>query len=218
VRPFRHFTPRYLWDRLRLERERRRNPFTPMIEGGIIALLQDFIRPDYRGLEAGAGASTVWFAERCAHLISIEHDALWAARVQESLAKRGLAQRVDLRLCSKTLRGASLAYVGTIENQPDQSLDFVLIDGKRRDACALAAVSKVRPGGLLVVDDIHRYIAAEQPSRTPYARKTNNAFASPRWEEFYEATRHWQCIRRSNGIYETALWIKPRGDAHSVAN
>lgn len=209
MRSLRHLTPGYLWDRIRLERERRGNPFTPMIAMEVTRLLEDLIGRGHCGLEAGSGASTIWFAERCAHLVSIEHDALWAARVRGWLVERGLADRVDLRLHARISAGTSPLYVGAIDAQSDLSLDFALVDGKRRDACALAAIPKLKPGGLLVVDDIHRYIPGAQPPHTPYSRKPDQGCASPRWASFADVTAQWRCIRRSNGIYETALWIKP---------
>jgi hypothetical protein len=112
-------------------------------------------------------------------------------------------------LCEPTPSGTARAYVGIIEQQPDASLDFVLVDGKKRDACALAAVSKLRPGGVLVLDDVHRYIPSDVPSRTPYARAAADGFASPRWTRFAELVHEWPCLRATNGVYETAMWTKP---------
>ena len=109
-----HYSPRYVWDRVRLGAERRLRPFTPMLAGEITRRLAAHIKPDHHGLEAGSGVSTIWFAERSAHLVSIEHDPGWAARVRNWLAERGLSHRVDLRLCEPTPSGTARAYVGII--------------------------------------------------------------------------------------------------------
>jgi predicted O-methyltransferase YrrM len=45
------------------------------------------------------------------------------------------------------------SYVAQIAEYPDQHFDFCLVDGHYRQACILAAMPKLRPGGLLIVDD-----------------------------------------------------------------
>jgi predicted O-methyltransferase YrrM len=52
-------------------------------------------------------------------------------------------------------------YINAITSIEDNSLDFVLVDGKQRAQCALASLMKLRPGGILIVDDVHRYFPAE---------------------------------------------------------
>jgi hypothetical protein len=47
-------------------------------------------------------------------------------------------------------------YVKAIAECADDSLDLVLVDGRCRAACVLEAAAKVRPGGLLVLDDSDR--------------------------------------------------------------
>jgi len=63
-------------------------------------------------------------------------------------------------------------------NLPESSLDFILIDGKKRDSCALAALPRIKPGGIIIVDDVHRYIARTKPSHAPFARDMPNGNAS----------------------------------------
>ena len=45
------------------------------------------------------------------------------------------------------------AYVHEFDRFADRSLDFVLIDGMYRGHCAIRAMSKVKPGGLIVIDN-----------------------------------------------------------------
>lgn len=209
MRRFGHLTPRYIWHRTRWKMRHRVEPFAPYLNAEVTRLLGDLIRADHTGLETGSGASTVWFAGRCASLVSVEHDPAWAKRVKGHLAERGLAAKVDLHLCERTAAGTPASYVETVAIQPPGSLDFVLIDGKNRDRCALAALSKLKPGGLMIVDDVHRYLPRATPSRAPFARRTEDGYASANWQKFAETTRNWPCVWRSDGVSDTALWIKP---------
>jgi hypothetical protein len=43
-----------------------------------------------------------------------------------------------------------------VADQGDASLDLVIVDGRARVACGLAAMAKVKPGGMLLLDDSDR--------------------------------------------------------------
>lgn len=210
MRGFAHLGPRYVMDRLRWEYIHRRHPFEPYITREVVRHLDRVIRPGMAGLECGSGASTIWFTERCGSLVSVEHDPIWAARVRKNLADRGLSAKVDLRLCERRPEtGTPDSYVEVVRDQKDDSLDFVLIDGKKRDSCALAALPKLKPGGLMIVDDIHRYLPHDPPSRTLFARGPENGYASETWEAFARHVAGWTCLWRTDGIAETAVWTRP---------
>lgn len=54
-------------------------------------------------------------------------------------------------------QGYSFArYVKTIDQFPDDYFDLIFVDGRCRNACALHAQGKVKPGGYLIVDDTNR--------------------------------------------------------------
>ena len=210
MRPIRHLTPRYAYNRLRWKTFHWRHPDVPYLNQEIIAILDALLRPDDAGLEWGAGASTAWFAARCGRLVSVEHDAGWAGRVRRSLERQGLADKVDLRLCEWSRdAGMPAAYMDIAREIADCSLDFVLVDGRKRDICALLALSKVKPGGLLVVDDVHRYLPRERPSPAPHARGPKDGCTSAKWGQFKGVVDDWRCIWRTDGVSDTALWIKP---------
>jgi hypothetical protein len=209
MRPIRHLTPRYIWSRFLWKTYHRRYPFAPYLNAEITQNLDHLIRPDSQGLETGSGSSTIWFAERCGHLISIEHDAIWAKRVSDWLTERGLSEKFAVKLCERGPEGTPASYVDTIMNLPESSLDFILIDGKKRDSCALAALPRIKPGGIIIVDDVHRYITRKEPSHAPFARDIPSGNGSSKWDEFSEITQNWSCMWKSDGVSDTAVWTKP---------
>ena len=210
MRSFRHWTARYVRDRILDIAYQRRHPDSPLLTRYAIAILADWLGATDRGWEWGAGRSTSWFAARVAHLTSIEHDPHWVGIVTRRLDELGLRERVLYRGCALGGEGAGGSpYVGAISSQADESLDFCLVDGRLRDLCILACLPKLRPGGLLVLDDAHRYIPREPRSHAPFARSITQGFESEHWRDFYERVADWRRIWTTDGIKDTAFWIKP---------
>lgn len=135
------------------------------------------IKSDWRAFEYGSGRSTLYFARRCAQLISVEHDPRWYVHVRGELERSGLEHcTILLHLPERTTdrtadpsdpaayvsgklgyaRCSFERYVQAIDSCSDESLDLVVVDGRSRPACLLHAAPKLRPGGLLVLDDAQR--------------------------------------------------------------
>ena len=55
-------------------------------------------------------------------------------------------------------------YVKTIDDYPDESYDLVVVDGRARASCVQRAISKIRPGGYLLLDNSERtgYVGATE--------------------------------------------------------
>jgi hypothetical protein len=73
----RHWTPRYVFNRLNVIVYQRMHAGHPWLTAQAISLLDGLLRPIDVGLEWGSGRSTAWFGQRISALTSIEHDALW---------------------------------------------------------------------------------------------------------------------------------------------
>jgi hypothetical protein len=78
---------------------------------------------------------------------------------------------------------------------------------ERRDSCALAAVPRVRPGGLLIVDDAHRYLPSI--SVAPLSLGPGRRAATPTWDEFCSLVADWVPHWTSDGVRDTAIWVRP---------
>jgi hypothetical protein len=135
----------------------RLHPMDPWIAPDAVKWCNRNLERGMRAWEFGSGRSTAWFADRVGKLTSIEHDLDWYYRV-----KPRLGGNVDYRLIpldhpanepTRPHYDSLPAYVAAVADQPDGSLDFVVVDGHYRQACILAVVPKIRSGGLLLLDN-----------------------------------------------------------------
>lgn len=211
MRSFKHITPRYVVDRLNQIRHERLHPDWPWLTPAIVEILDGWLKPTDRGIEWGAGRSTAWLAERVAHVTSIEDNAVWVGKVQGMLAARNLSGKVSLHAApiAAAERGTQCHYVRLADSIAPESLDFCLVDGDMRDHCALAGLGLLKPGGLLIVDNIERHLPRSAKSRAPVARSLADGCETPEWERFQAATRDWRCIWLTSGTTDTALWQRP---------
>jgi predicted O-methyltransferase YrrM len=101
--------------------------------------------------EFGGGGSTLWFADRVGEVVTVEHDDDWFRALNEAVSGRDN--------CQVLYRAADddfTEYVGAIADFADGYFDVVLVDGRNRIRCLRSAMGKVRPGGLLILDDSDR--------------------------------------------------------------
>lgn len=206
-RSFGHWSFRYAVDRVRWALYERRNMDRPWLTPQANELLSMLLRPGDVGLEWGSGRSTCWFARAIRHLTSVENDPQWHAKVAEQIANKGI-RNVDYRLLPIENRqhDPQSAYVRVVDSFADDSLDFALVDGQSRAACALAVIAKLSPGGLLVVDNANWYL--DRPSRSPQSRHGKGPVDS-NWAEFEDRVKDWRAIWTSSGVTDTAMWFKP---------
>jgi predicted O-methyltransferase YrrM len=203
-----HRSPRYVYNRLQQMRYERAHPGAPWLTPAAIRLLGGLLRPADRGAEFGSGRSTAWFASRVAALTSVEHDTGWHAAVSAQLKDRGL-DTVDYILAPKDQpleRGGDSAYAKTAHGFANDSLDFALVDGHYRDYSAKFIMPKLRPGGMLIIDNVNWYLPCE--SKSPNSRTAATGPATAVWSEVWQQLRDWRTIWTSSGVWDTAIFIK----------
>jgi len=136
-------------------RARRGNtPERPWIVPAAIGWLRRRIQSDWSVLELGAGRSTPWFARRAGRVLSLEDNEFWADETRGRLAQLGI-ENVDLR--QLPVEG----FAAEVEGLPDGSFDLVVVDFLEAPTVTRIDVlrptmQKVRPGGLLLLDDSDR--------------------------------------------------------------
>lgn len=200
-----NWSPRYLKDRLASILYYFADSERPWLTAKANILLREFLQPDHKVLEYGSGRSTWFFAAHSASLISYEHNPQWHARVQKKLDERG-ASHVEYHF-----RGANdPAYIHDVERYEPASFDVVLIDGWKRPETALNSILYLKPGGLMIVDNINWFIPNESRAPASIRAYERNNPAHVLWEKFDQLTSDWERVWTTNGVFDTLLLHKPR--------
>ncbi len=93
--------------------------------------------------EYGSGNSTLFWGRIAESVVSVESDSVWYEKIREY--ESSAAVRIHLVTEEES-------YVEFLSNCPD-SFDVIVVDGLYRGRCAVAAVEKLRPGGLIILDN-----------------------------------------------------------------
>jgi len=155
--------PRYAIGRARLAWWEKTHPGAPWLAAEAVDIIDRYLTREHVGLEYGGGRSTVWLGQRLKRLLSVEENPDWHRNIVAMLKSAGL-DNVDIRLLALEHDQDNLwraryepmpAYVAVADEFADRSLDFCLIDGSYREACIAAAAPKLKPGGLMVLDNMN---------------------------------------------------------------
>lgn len=151
----------------------------PWLSYDAIEFLAARVARGWRVFEYGSGGSTLFWLERGAEVVSVEHDPQWYAQLQQyAIQYPALEYRLILPeagdICgpqsissisdpccyqSSNVQFAGLnfrRYASQIDEFPDQHFDVVIVDGRARPSCLMHSVAKVKVGGLLVLDNADR--------------------------------------------------------------
>ncbi|MBX3330105.1 MAG: hypothetical protein KF722_06870 [Nitrospira sp.] len=174
-----------------------------------IDYLSKLASSDMRVLEFGCGYSTVWWAQRTSWVTSIERSPHWIAEVRRALTKHAMSN-VEL-IPFSGFRGTTeeeiKAGCDPLQLEPHVHryvragqaktvlYDVIVVDDVFRNEAASAAIVRLKPGGVLVLDDSER----------ERYRPTFDLFERMGWSfaSFYGATPYHFHEK------QTTIWHKP---------
>ena len=136
--------------------------------------IDSYVNSDTHILEFGAGGSTIWFSGRTKNLITIEHDREWFNKINAQVD-------TDIRLLPRP-------YENVCDEFPEESFDLILVDGRDRIKCIEKAHSKVKPNGILMLDNSER----------------------ERYNAVFDILKDWKIKKtEENPLWHTYWWRKP---------
>ncbi|MCC7232945.1 MAG: hypothetical protein IT242_08390 [Bacteroidia bacterium] len=166
--------------------------------------------------EYGGGGSTLFFLSRMQinTVITAEHDGTWFHELEKTIRNLGLSGWKGMYLPPEN--SASVADPsdpsGYISNHPDfrgmefgkyarsidafdnNFFDLVLIDGRARPSCLFHAISKVKSGGLLILDNSEReyYTKNSQGRINTLFTVEMDGFAPVPYNDWFSKTTIWK--------------------------
>lgn len=174
----------------------------PWWNWGAIQYLERNLPSSGNAFEWGSGASTLWLTSHGLQVTAIESEAAWAEKVAERCPTAKVLHMPGhatgtLRLEEPWVGDSQTPYfddyVAAIDDAAPESLDVVVIDGVCRVDCARHVAPKLKPTGIVVLDDTH----------WDFIRPAGEAFAG------------WQTIsksgfkRRCATVFETSFFHPP---------
>ena len=107
--------------------------------------LEQFDFSDARVFEWGTGYSSLFWADRCKDVISIDHNEEWLSFTLEKGRENIKVIKADLDVYASCIKNFSGKF------------DVIVIDGDTRNRlryyCTIYALEKLAPGGLVVLDN-----------------------------------------------------------------
>jgi len=139
---------------------------SPFISEDAISYLDNFIVKNHCVFEYGSGYSTLWLAQRCKSIVSIEHDRFWHEKVSNEILNKNVKnaevffieadKTINRKFYSDRKMKSFEKYVKKIMEFNDEYFDIIMIDGRARPSCVEYSIKKVKNNGILILDDSRR--------------------------------------------------------------
>jgi len=138
--------------------------------------LDTFLERHMTAFEYGSGGSTVFLAKRIKSVISVEDNPTWSDLVSRRLKDNGLTN-VTLKLHRFDVKNpVGFDTSDYLRALPDEKFEVIIIDASEelcpdRPICFRHAEERVKPGGIIVLDDSWRYA---EPRRSSTAKRVES--------------------------------------------
>lgn len=185
----------------------------PWLTFPAIDFLQKNLKKDWRIFEYGGGGSTLFFLQKAAEVVTVEHNAEWFQLLQKNIQSanwkghlippgkglvsgRDKSNPQDYYSGTKDFTEASFkAYASFIDQFTH--FDVVLVDGRARASCLHHAINKVRNGGYLILDNAERshYLENNAARINKQYRLVHSEMAAVPYSPSFSRTTIWQRIQ-----------------------
>jgi len=114
-----------------------------------IEYLRQLDMSDKKVFEWGCGSSSLFFANRCCSIISIEHNISWYEKII-----KGKPDNLTVLHIDNTLDDYYLCI-----NKHDK-FDIIVVDSENRKKCCEQAINKLKSGGIIIFDNSNWFVDA----------------------------------------------------------
>jgi|1048.fasta_scaffold01434_4 hypothetical protein len=150
----------------------------PWISFRAVDFLKEHLEREHTLFEYGGGGSTLFFLNRVAKVVTVEHDEEWFRILSRKIGEMGITHwegifqagepvEVDRLLdpanpadyVSSSVGQSALSYekyAKAISRDLSELFDWVLVDGRARPSCMVASYPHLRVGGYLILDNMER--------------------------------------------------------------
>lgn len=199
-----HWTPKFFLDKMKQTLNSKKEKDCPWIAFDAVKFLKQYLGSDDLILETGSGRSTIWFSKIVKKVISIENHEGWFQKIKKQMTEEGITN-VDYYLESKdfTKSREDAPYVKRVASFAGTLFDMILIDGRHRDHIAHLSINLIKPGGIIVIDNIERSLYIPNLSLPNSIKKPEDM--SEIWISFFEKVESKRKVLFNDGIDSTLI-------------
>lgn len=150
----------------------------PWINFKAIDYLNEHLERGHTLFEYGGGGSTLFFLNRVAKVVTVEHDELWFNVLSKKISEMGITHWEGIFQSGESFTGGGVRqpeipadFMSSTKGQQDLSyeryaksihryngpaFDWVLVDGRARPSCMVESFEHLRSGGYLIIDNMER--------------------------------------------------------------
>lgn len=119
----------------------------PWITYSAIRFLMKHLPKEPRVFEFGSGFSTLWWAARASHLMTVEHNKKWFDKISKNLPKNVDYRFVELEPDGQYCRTAA---------ESGLTFDVIVVDGRDRVNCIKYSLPVLSETGVVILDNSNR--------------------------------------------------------------
>jgi len=199
VKIYKHYSVNYIIDRSKIIIQRILYPELPWLTKESIEIISKLLIGNEKGLEIGSGRSTKWLARRSKFLTSLENDAFWFKKVKLELEKSKIDNKVNYQFLPDFDN-----FDNYVDQLPNKSLDFCLIDGGNRGKLANKILPKLKTNSFLIIDNVNWYLPSYSisPGSIRFSEEIDKD-----WYSFSKIIASNRKIWTSNGVSDTVIYF-----------
>ena len=201
MRKYSHWTPKYILNRIRQIIYYRNHKHLPWLNKEANEYLDNIINKKYSVIEFGGGRSTNYFLQKVDNLITIEHDKYYYDKLRNQ--NLSLINKKKYAIYHLTKEDSFISFINKIK---DQSIDLVLVDSMYRYSVVKNILSKIKDNGLLIIDNIGRFIPTNTNCPIDSGREKNK-FLNQSWKDLFEQIifKNYSIKITTDGVSDTAF-------------
>lgn len=154
------------------------NLVLPWLTHPALEIIKSWDLSDKAVLEWGSGLSTLWWADKCKNVMSIEASPVWFATVNNRLIEHNLIDKVDLMF--RNVNEGDQTKIEFYTDVPKWfTPDIIVVDGVLRYECILKALTFPRPLTLIVDNWQQDYVFICPAAEKVLEGFTGNVYVQP---------------------------------------
>lgn len=185
----------------------------PWITYDAITFLDKHVNLNSSVFEYGGGGSTLFFTKRAREVVTAEHNKEWFELLEKMLSAKNITNWKGNYILPESGNLVSSPdpanpehyssadipsknfnyknYASAIDVYTDEYFDFILVDGRSRPSCMQHAITKLKKGGYLLLDNSERKYYLQMMQKiidSQFECVLGNSGASPYSNEFTQTT------------------------------